>query len=189
MRMALARIAARASMSFVEIFVPATAQMAAEVNATRPHGRRVPDGVIAAMAEALEVPDPAAFYWEANAIETPPIWARRVPDDDRLLWERIAEAMRRGPLMLFATEQQSPNAREERERSRKANAESTVHQIDLWSRRIVSEVIRAAAPEERPAIAARLAAIRKQLLRLVASDEDEGDLDNLKQEFLMALAT
>ena len=193
MRKSISRIASKSKASFIEIFIEPNARESLESNSRRHQSQMVPEQVILAMFEAIEAPEPTRFHWETNSITVKPIWNRKSPDDDRFLWKFIQESIQRGPLKFG--KQDDGDEEERKEESRKSTIESTVHQFDLWSRRIVSSVIQSIESiSMKSEVARKSSMIRSEFISRLRSssgqpsrDFDQGDfVEKLKVEFIMS---
>eukprot|EP00727_Mastigamoeba_balamuthi_P012574 m51a1_g794 hypothetical protein (300) ;mRNA; r:640625-641524 len=161
--------------AFCEVYAPASERDALERNARRSGCRRVPEQVVRAMAATLEPPGaPGSPPWDRapHAVEAPP------QGDPRALWEAVGAAWALGVRAAPAASE------EQREASRRSNAESACHQFDLRARKVVALVV-AGAPRQHAALLARSLGRAKQaaLQRLRAAGERLGAAEELADEY------
>jgi O-phosphoseryl-tRNA(Sec) kinase len=174
LRLELLRLARSRAAAFLVLHVAAPPHVAAARNAGRSGLARVPEDVLARAAAPFEPPEAGrGGRWEAAA--TLVLDGGGPPPDAGELWPRL-EA-RWGPpppseesLAAAAAEEEARVAGE-----RVATAASAAHQLDLWSRRLLSEAVAAAPAAERAAAAGRLNAARRALLAAARGAGGDGE--------------
>jgi len=166
---------------FVQIYLHAPLEFAINNDQQRPTERQVGSHVIQQMKYKLEEPDPVHNTWEKHTII---LDASKLDLSDNTRIQNVFDElmqMAQDPLPEPPIEDE-----EEKERSRLANFESTVHQFDLRSRKLLATLIPKNSAKA-SVIASKLNQKRKdflQALKASPSDYNKYTLDELEALFV-----
>ncbi|KAA6418212.1 MAG: L-seryl-tRNA(Sec) kinase [Trebouxia sp. A1-2] len=122
--------------AYIQLYIRCPAEVALQRNASRSQHQGVPEAVMRRMERLFEVPDPQKHAWEANTI---------VLDGSRLemnfasdeIWQQIL-GMWKDPVQPVAD---AATLEQTRQHGRAANELSLQHQLDLFCRKAVSEIV------------------------------------------------
>lgn len=207
MRQQLFRMAAAAGAACLQLHVACSPATAAARNAARPAAHQVPPHVLQHMAEQFEPPRAGSSSgngssgggWQGYLATLHVDSEQPLPHASQLL--SLIESSWGAPAALPPPAEEAAALRAAaRQLGRAANAASVSHQLDLWSRRLVSEAVSRHDPAvvgcDRGAYAQRLNVQRKALLQQAAvhlqqqraaGEEGDGDvtIDVYKQHFVI----
>lgn len=166
---------------FVQIYLQAPLEYAISNDQQRTAERQIGIHVIQQMKHKLEEPDPIHNTWEKHTItlDASKLNLSDTPQIQNVLKQVMA--MAEDPLPEIPAENE-----EEKERSRIANFESTVHQFDLRSRKLLASLIPKDSPKAGE-VAARLNQKRKDMLQDLKTNPEKYSkltLDDLEALFV-----
>lgn len=147
-------------LAYLQLHVACDLAVALARNAERDGLRRVPPAVLERMAGAFEAPQPGRHGWEAATLTVDTSRPTSSSLAVAQLWDMLWSAWGAAPPLLPTAEELEQSRLE----ARLAVAASSVHGLDLRTRKLVSEAVAHAAAAERPLVAQRLNAGRKHLL-------------------------
>ncbi|DBA80167.1 TPA: hypothetical protein ACH3X2_007636 [Trebouxia sp. C0005] len=130
------QLARKYQAAYIQLYIRCPAEVALQRNASRSQHQGVPEAVMRRMERLFEVPDPQKHAWEANTI---------VLDGSRLemnfasdeIWQQIL-GMWKDPVQPVAD---AATLEQTRQHGRAANELSLQHQLDLFCRKAVSEIV------------------------------------------------
>ena len=174
MRHSVYQLACRHLAGYVQVHLDVPLARAMERNGAREAHERVPDSVMASMAERLQPPDGERHHWERLSVAAD----ATLPQEElhAAMWAPLGEALQRG--WAAPAHVRAPTAEQlaEQAASRKANLTSLVHNADIVLRKAVGQVMAAAVGDKKhkASLVKSLTVIRKDML---AQIRERGCLD------------
>lgn len=190
MRKEFFQLATRHAAAYLQMHLVCSPSTSASRNVQRPPNERVPCHVLQHMIEQFE--PPADGQWQANTIRFD---CEQADVDPGQLWGLIEQCW--GPAACSSSSED--DSRQRREEGQASNSTSALHQIDLWSRKLVSESVAKYKVDSASLLKGDFAKMlnkdRKRLLDAVRQDIQQGALhgdsnssamDARKHEFMLA---